>query len=112
MICQPSDVILIPFPFTDLSVAKKRPVLVITPENNQGDFIGLQITSKQGYKKTLEINSEDFILGSLPKTSFIRTDKIFTLNRSIILYKVGQLADAAFSRVEEKMCKLLCKKYT
>jgi mRNA interferase MazF len=67
MICQPSDVILIPFPFTDLSVAKKRPVLVITPENDQGDFIGLQITSKQGYEKTLEINSEDFILGSLPK---------------------------------------------
>lgn len=112
MTCQPSDIILIPFPFTDLSIAKKRPVLVITPENSQDDFIGLHVTSKYGYPEVVEINSKGFIHGSLPKTSFIRTDKIFTLNKSIILYKVGQLTEVAFTRVEEKLCNSLCTKYT
>ena len=106
MMYHPFDIVLIPFPFTDLSATKKRPVLVITSEKSQGEFIGLQITSKYGYTEVIEINSKDFILESLPKISFIRADKIFTLSNSIVLYKVGQLSEVAFDRVEEKVCSL------
>lgn len=52
---QPSDVVLLPFPFTDLTSSKKRPVLIVSPVNVQGDFVCLQITSKQGYNPVVEI---------------------------------------------------------
>jgi len=41
-----SDLLLIPFPFTDLSVAKRRPVLVLTGADAYGDFIALLVTSR------------------------------------------------------------------
>jgi mRNA interferase MazF len=40
------DIVLIKFPFTDLSNAKKRPVLIIKDENRLNDFVCFQITSK------------------------------------------------------------------
>ena len=110
MIYQPSDIVLIPFPFTDLTVIKKRPVLVITPENNQGDFIGLQVTSKQGYIESLQIDSCDFIVGTLPKISFVRIDKVFTLNSSVVSHRVGRLSSSAFARVKVGLCDLLCER--
>jgi mRNA interferase MazF len=39
------DLLLIPFPFTDLSAAKRRPVLAITASDRYGDFIALPVTS-------------------------------------------------------------------
>ncbi len=105
---QPSDVLLIPFPFTDLSATKKRPVLVLTSVNSYGGFIGLQITSKQGYQESVQIGKHDFAVGTLPIISFIRTDKIFTLNRSIVFYRVGKITENAFKRVEDSLCGFLC----
>jgi len=103
---QPSDVVLIPFPFTDLTSSKKRPVLVVSPANDQGDFIGLQITSKSGYSPVIEISGKDFTQGVLPKISYIRVNKIFTLNESTITGRVGRLADETVQRVEARLCRL------
>ena len=51
MTYQPSDLVLLPFPFSDLSAQKKRPVLVMTAPNAQGDFLAVQISSQAGYEK-------------------------------------------------------------
>lgn len=51
--CLPSDVVLLPFPFSDLSANKKRPVLILKVANFQGDFLAVQITSQTGYMKML-----------------------------------------------------------
>ena len=39
------DVVLLPFPFTDLSATKKRPVLLLSDEDSLGDFLALAVTS-------------------------------------------------------------------
>lgn len=82
---QPSDVVLLPFPFSDLSAHKKRPVLILKAENVQGDFLAVQITSQPGYESALVLEQSDFSVGVLPKTSFVRPDKLITLNKSLVV---------------------------
>ncbi len=67
MIYLPSDVVLLPFPFSDLSANKKRPVLILRAANFQGNFLAVQITFQTGYENALELRQDDFILGLLPK---------------------------------------------
>ncbi len=42
---EPGDIVLIPFPFSDLSTSKRRPVLALTSPDRHGDFIAVGITS-------------------------------------------------------------------
>ena len=45
MICKPGDLVGIPFPYSDLTTKKRRPVLVLTAPDRHGDFMGLAVTS-------------------------------------------------------------------
>lgn len=85
------SVILIPFPFSDLSKSKLRPAVVLAP-SGKGDWILCQITSKQYIdQKAVEISEKDFQTGSLRVTSFARPGKLFTANNSLIISEVGKL---------------------
>jgi len=108
---QPSDVVLLPFPFSDLSANKKRPVLILKAANVQGDFLAVQITSQAGYEGALVLQQDDFILGLLPKKSFVRPDKLVTLNKSLVVQRIGMLSNDAFARIHEGVCSNLnCRK--
>jgi mRNA interferase MazF len=80
MTCSPGDIAAIPFPYSDLTTRKKRPVLVITKPDRYGDFVGLAVTSVLSVEKSLAINEESLLTGKLPKESRVRYDKIFTLH--------------------------------
>jgi len=87
------DVVVITFPFTDLSGSKKRPAFVVAdlPGN---DIIVCQITSKHNSDHlSLPVASDDFIAGTLPVDSFIRPNKLFTADRNLVLYTTGRLSD-------------------
>ncbi|MBU0501425.1 MAG: type II toxin-antitoxin system PemK/MazF family toxin [Gammaproteobacteria bacterium] len=101
---QPSDVVLLPFPFSDLSAHKKRPVLILKAANIQGDFLAAQITSQPGYEGALVLEQADFSIGLLPKRSFVRPDKLVTLNQSLVIQRIGMLTDAAIARIRESVC--------
>jgi mRNA interferase MazF len=84
------DVIVVPFPFSDLSQSKRRPALVI--RNFGEDLLLAQITSKTIKNNfAIEITEADFNKGSLKVTSNIRPEKLFTCSKNLILYKVGSL---------------------
>jgi len=87
------DIIIIPFPFTDLSGNKKRPAFVLA--NLIGDdIIVCQITSKsKSDASALLLSTHDFVSGSLPVDSFIRPNKIFTADKNIILSVAGHLCE-------------------
>ncbi|MBK1632358.1 hypothetical protein CKO31_16765 [Thiohalocapsa halophila] len=101
---QPSDVVLLPFPFSDLSARKRRPVLVLKAPNAQGDFVAAQITSQTHHRPGLAISAADFDLGALPKASIVRLDKLFTLNETLILHRVGRLTPTSMARILEAIC--------
>lgn len=85
------DVVVIPFPFSDLSGNKKRPALVLADLPGD-DIILCQITSQQNNDKfAIALNLTDFASGSLPVISNIRPTRVFTADKNIIIRKVGTL---------------------
>jgi len=85
------DIVILNFPFSDLSATKRRPAFVLA-NLGYGDVVLCQITSKSAKNEfSIKIESNDFEVGSLPVLSFIRTDKLFTADKDLILYKAGHL---------------------
>jgi mRNA interferase MazF len=98
------DVVVVPFPFSDLSNAKKRPALVVAALTGD-DVILCQITSKAvADSYALPIADSDFTSGSLRQDSNIRPNRLFTADSTIILYRAGVLAP---TRVRETVAKIV-----
>ncbi|OHD56843.1 MAG: growth inhibitor PemK [Spirochaetes bacterium GWF1_51_8] len=97
------DVVVIPFPFSDLSAIKRRPALILKSLNGD-DAILCQITSKQSRDSyALPCEESDFASGGLKIPSSIRINRIFTAEKSLILYKAGSLKTVFFHRIMENL---------
>ena len=93
------DIVVLPFPFSDLSDSKKRPALVVAQLEGK-DIILCQITSKyRNDKYSVILENSDLKEGNLNLTSRIRPNRIFTADKSIILYKIGSLTDEKINEV-------------
>jgi mRNA interferase MazF len=104
-----ADIVVVKFPFTDGSEFKKRPALVVSNEiiNKNGDYLIVQITSKLN-NDGLSIAIEDTdCLQPLPLKSYIRTHKIFTVHKSLILSKITQAKPSFLKSVTDKICSLM-----
>jgi mRNA interferase MazF len=104
-VVKPSSIVLIPFPFSDLKSEKRRPVLTLTYADNYGDFICLAVTSKPDHIHVVDLTQRDMESGNLPKPSWIRTDKIFTLNQSLIIKEIGTVKKESMGFVMKQLCK-------
>jgi len=97
------DIVLIPVPFTDLSATKRRPVLVLskTAHNRKSpDIVVAAITSNLTVRgPRVPITSDDLESGSLRVESCVRADKVYTLDKSIIIRRFGRLKQEAFQAV-------------
>src|SRR3989338_1496122 len=101
------DIVVLEFPFSNLIQAKKRPSLIIKVPKGD-DLIVCQITGRS-YEKLVEIpiKKEDFYKGSLKVESYIRMDKIFSIEKSLIKYKIGSLKRDKFDEIIDKICSFL-----
>lgn len=101
------DVVVLPFPFSDLSANKRRPALIVA-EGEYGDVILCQITSKtKKGAETIEVRNKDFQLGKLKITSYIRPRKIFTADLGLILYRAGKIKKEKATEVEGAICRIV-----
>lgn len=98
------ELLLVPFPFTDLSAAKRRPVLALTRPDGYGDFIGLPVTSRPQYANALAISSADLIAGSLPVASWVRTDRVVTLSGSLVVKPIARVAEPVVDEAVRRLC--------
>jgi mRNA interferase MazF len=102
-----ASVVLVEFPFTDLSQTKLRPALVLAQATKE-DWILCQITSNFGIdNKAIEIKDADFTQGSLRQISYARPNKIFTGHESLIEKRVGVLHKEKASAIVEAVVKIL-----
>ena len=101
------DVVVTPFPFSDLKTTVKRPALVVANLKGE-DIILCQITSKN-HRDPYQIllNQKDFLDGGLNIDSFIKPSILFTLRNSIILYKAGKISKNKIGEVEDKICDII-----
>ena len=103
------DVVVLPFPFSDLSKSKKRPALVASILDGD-DIVLCQITSEARVDSySIVLTSSDFKKGSLNLTSMIRPNKLFTADKSIILYKIGSLKESKIKEVEKGIVDIFTK---
>ena len=101
------DVVIIPFPYSDLSQSKRRPALVLA-EVGRGDFLLCQITSKQyDDVNALPLNEADFLSGGIKRDSFIRGAKLFTGSEALILGVAGHLTHSKLSEVIGQLIEML-----
>lgn len=100
------SVVLVTFPFSNLKGQKIRPALVLATVEFE-NLILCQITSKPYSSKTaIRIELSDFSEGGLPVVSFVRPDKLFTADASIIKGNAGYLSEKMKKRVLQKVSKL------
>ncbi|TFH15589.1 MAG: MazF family transcriptional regulator [Lentisphaerales bacterium] len=93
------SIVLVTFPFSDLSAAKLRPAIVLASAERD-DWILCQLTSNPySDPNAVQIGETDFASGSLQRTSFARPGKLFTANTSLMKSEVGRLTPVAFQNV-------------
>lgn len=102
------DIVIFPFPYTDLTNRKIRPCLVISNEMNK-DIVLCQITSKniQADNFSLELKKNETINGTLFIDSYIRTNMIFTADKSQIIEKICKINNKKYKEVVKKIIKLI-----
>jgi mRNA interferase MazF len=101
------DVVVVPFPFSDLTEAKRRPALVLA-ELDGDDRILCQITSQRfADRHAVALNESDFEEGTLRKISNIRPNKIFTADYKIRIYKVGHIRSDKIDEVLKQITDIL-----
>jgi mRNA interferase MazF len=103
------DVVLVPFPFTDLRAAKQRPALVISPDqfnSTRDDLLVAAITSQ--IPATLA--ADEFLIPQtelggcgLPKPSIIKLFKLVTLHRLLVVRRIGFLGEPALGQASARL---------
>lgn len=100
------EVVVLAFPFSDLTNSKRRPALVLASLSGD-DIILCQITSSTNDLDSIALSDAHFDRGKLNRTSNIRPNKLFTADSTLIDYSVGQLNPAKVTEVISRLVQIL-----
>ena len=101
------QVIVLPFPFSDLQKNKIRPALLLASVG-RGDWIVCQITSKAYFDAlAIGIADEDFVSGNLQRISYARASKLFTANESLFSGVAGELNRANLQEIKSVVVEII-----
>lgn len=99
------DILLIPFPFTDLSGSKNRPALVLAAGSRDVTiaFISTQTQWKEETDILLHPNTEN----GLKKDSLLRLSKLATIDKDLVIGRLGELDITLLQQVNTNLRKML-----
>lgn len=98
------DIVLIPFPFTDLSGIKNRPALILVV--GEVDITVSFITTQVKWQEDFDVKIESSQTNGLKMTSLIRLGKLATLDRDLVIGKLGNLSQEELTSVDKNLIKL------
>lgn len=110
---QRGDVVLVTFPFTDLSGSKKRPAVVLQTETPQSvdtilAFISSVLPKTPGKNEIVLLPTQrDFAATGLKVPSVIRLDKLATIDRHLVVRKLGSLTPKRLYQIDEVLLRTL-----
>lgn len=102
---QKGDIVLLPFPFTDLTGSKRRPALILIAEGLDVtvSFISTQLHWQEPTDLLLHPDSKN----GLKKSSLVRTGKIATIDKALVIGKLGKLDSKEIKELDKKLLRLL-----
>lgn len=105
------EIVLVPFPYSDLSSTKHRPVLIVSNNSyNQKfhDVVVCVITSnKQKDSYSVELKDNDLEVGVLPESSVVKAHKLFTIHQTKIIKKFSVVKVEYFEKIADKIKHLI-----
>ncbi|MBI5194978.1 MAG: type II toxin-antitoxin system PemK/MazF family toxin [Nitrospirae bacterium] len=105
------DIVLIPIPFTDLTSQKKRPAVIISSDNyndSNEDIVVVALTSNVEPREfSVALTNDELEEGTLKVTSMIRVDKIYTLNKSIVIKTFGRVKPDILTKIKDSLATLI-----
>ena len=97
------DIVVLPFPQTNLQRGKRRPALVVVDLAGD-DLILCQITSQAHHDSySISLEKTDFHSGRLAVRSYVRPNRLFTVEKSVILYTTAHLSSVKLDEVLAKL---------
>ncbi len=104
------ELVLLPYPFTDQEGSKVRPAIIISNDNFNKkcqDCVMVPLTTViKDEPYSIIINQDDLSSGKLIKPSRIRIDKIFTINKNLIMMQIGKIDDKTFLKIKSEVYKV------
>jgi mRNA interferase MazF len=96
---EPGTVCVVPFPYVDRPVRKRRPCVVVGAPAPELDLVWvLMVTSRDNAPWPGDVEIDDLPAAGLPHASVVRTAKIATVEKSA-LQEIGSLSRPAWSKV-------------
>jgi mRNA interferase MazF len=100
------EVVVIPFPFSDLSTIKKRPAVILIDQPGP-DVVLAAITSTGNDPNAITLGNRDFQTGNLNHPSYIHPTKLFTFERSQIIKTIGKITEHKRNEINSVIVALL-----
>ena len=99
------DIVLLPFPFTNLKGFKKRPAVILY--NDDIDIVVTFITTKLKWSENTDVLLKPDNNNRLKKISIIRTNKLATLDIELVIGKLGELSENNLNELNSKLKQVL-----
>ncbi|MFH1211872.1 MAG: type II toxin-antitoxin system PemK/MazF family toxin [Candidatus Woesearchaeota archaeon] len=105
------ELVLLPFPFSDLKETKVRPAIIVSNDifnKKSADCIMVPLTSViKDEPYSIIINQQDMSSGNLIKTSRVKADKIFAVEKCLITMKIGAVSEKTFDKIKHEILKII-----
>ena len=96
------NIVIVRFPYTDLSNARLRPGLLVADvrHDNQLDWVVCRITTQSfPGSRQIALSPRDLATGQLAQDSWLRPDRMMTMNETILGNTIGRLTDAKLAEI-------------
>ena len=105
------QIVLVPFPYSDLSTTKRRPVLIVSNDlynSSFNDVLVCVITSNLHKDEfSVGLSNDDLEIGILPENSIVKSHKLFTIHKDKILKTFSLVTEQYFHQVKDKINSLI-----